>query len=234
MSSSALGPGAIAQATGVSSDKAQAVHAFLTSTGDEAVFACSATKLSSGTDRLVLVSRYRLLLVRWKFRRAAFRELRLLDLRGITCEGDAGAWGFADNETAQIKSPKLMECAKATLKMHALITLCLDVPPLALTLPKHWGALGFDVEGKEVRQRVCICTWIFFLPFRLSPFSRVCHRHRRPPPARRSTWASTARGSPCAPTRTARRLMQARLQSRPQSPQICTRVARGSPPSWRS
>ena len=84
MSSSALGPGAIAQATGVSSDKAQAVHAFLTSTGDEAVFACSATKLSSGTDRLVLVSRYRLLLVRWKFRRAAFRELRLLDLRGIT------------------------------------------------------------------------------------------------------------------------------------------------------
>ena len=154
----------ISSASSVSLEKCQTVHAWLTERGDEAVFACAATKLTSGTERLVLVSRYRLLLVRWKFRRAAFRELRLLDLRGITCEGDAGAWGFGDGVTAQIKTPRLQEAARATLKAHALITLCLDVPPLALALPREWGALGFDTEGKEIdmgfsRTWLAVCSY---------------------------------------------------------------------------
>ena len=88
---SALSAGAIASACSVAAEKAQVAHAYLVERGDEALFACAATKLQSGTDRLVLISRYRLLLVRWKFRRAAFKEMRLLDLRGITCEGDVSS-----------------------------------------------------------------------------------------------------------------------------------------------
>ena len=150
MPAGALGPSAIASATGLSQEKCQVANTYLTDHGDECVFATAAEQKQKGTDRLVIISRYRLLLVRWKYRRPAFKELRLLDLRGITCEGDRGAWGFADGETAQIKSPRLQEAVKMTLKSHALITLCLDVPPLALSLPKHWGALGSDFEGKEI------------------------------------------------------------------------------------
>ena len=146
-----LGASAIASDSGVRLDNAQLAQAWLAERGDEALFACSATKLSSGNDRLMIVSRYRLLLVRWPpFRKAQFRELRLLDLRGMTCEGDAGAWGFGEGVTAQIKTPRLQEAARATLHAHALVTLCLDVPPLTLSLPPHWGALGCDLQGKEI------------------------------------------------------------------------------------
>jgi hypothetical protein len=51
---------------------------------------------------------------------------------------------------AQIKTSRLQEAARATLYAHALITLCADVPPLVLSLPKEWGALGFANEGKEI------------------------------------------------------------------------------------
>ena len=109
-----LGPSAIASASGLSLDKCQVAHTYLAEHGDAAIFACSATKLSSGTDRLVIISHYRLLLVRWKGtfslgKGTAFRELRLLDLRGITCEGDAGAWGFgegAEQTTARARSAR--------------------------------------------------------------------------------------------------------------------------------
>ena len=160
----------ISQATGVALEKCTLAHMFLYERGDEVLFACSATKLTSGTDRLVLISRYRLLLVRWKWGRAAFRELRLIDLRGITCEGDAGAWGFSDpggeqQQTAQIKTVRLQEAARATLKAHALITLCLDMPALALSLPKEWGAIDvFDTSGKHIdmgfsRTWLAVCSY---------------------------------------------------------------------------
>jgi hypothetical protein len=137
----------IAAASSFDHDKAATAYGWLLDRGDAPIFACSATKLASGTDRLVLVSRYRLLLVRWRFGRPTFRELHLLDLRGITCENDAGAWGFGNGETAQIRTTRLQEAARATLEAHALITLCLDVPPLALSLPPSWKALGFAEEG---------------------------------------------------------------------------------------
>lgn len=161
----------VQSACGFSLEKCALAYSFIADKGDQVLFACSATKLSSGTERLVLISRYRLLLVRWKWGRPAFRELRLLDLRGITCEGDAGAWGFGDGsgsdqatETAQIRTSRLQEAARVTLKAHALITLCLDVPPLALSLPKEWGALGFDVEGVEIdmgfsRTWLAVCSY---------------------------------------------------------------------------
>ena len=150
-----LGVSGISAACGNRIENAQQVQSWLLDRGDEAIFACSGTKLSSGTDRLVIVSRYRLLLVRWKFRRPAFKELRLLDLRGMTCEGNAGAWGFTDGVTAQIQTSRLQEAAHATLHAHALITLCVDVPPLALALPTAWGALGFANEGKEIDMVGC-------------------------------------------------------------------------------
>ena len=91
-----------------------------------------------------------MLLVRWRFGRPVFKEHRLLDLRGITCDGDAGAWGFGEGSRVQIKTSRLQEAAQATLHAHALITLCLDLPKLALSLPNEWGALGFGDEGKEI------------------------------------------------------------------------------------
>lgn len=146
----ALSAHKIAAVARVTPENAETAFQWLADRGDEALFACSATKISSGTERLVIVSRYRLLLVRWKWGRPAFRELKLLDLRGITAEGDAGAWGFAGDVTAQLRSPRLAEAARATLQAHGLITLCLDVPPLALSLPAKWGPLGFEAEGREI------------------------------------------------------------------------------------
>ena len=73
----AIGPSVIATATGVALEKATLAHSWLTERGDECLFACSGTKITSGTERLVLVSRYRMLLVRWKYYRAAFVRTRV-------------------------------------------------------------------------------------------------------------------------------------------------------------
>ena len=192
----ALGAASIASAAGTSQDRSAQVFAYLTERGDEAIFACSASqKANSGgaTDRLFVISRYRVLLVRWmKLRRPQFKELQLLDLRGITCEGDIGAWGFHNEITTQIKSERLQEAVKLTLKAHALITLCLDIPPLALSLPKQWGALGFDTEGREVDMGFSR-TWL-----------AMCSFSAAPTPAS-SGGADGGRGGPSAHDITARR-----------------------------
>lgn len=164
----------IAAATSFEHGKALAAYGWLLDRGDAPLFACAAAKLCNGNERMLLVSRYRLLLVRWKFGRPAFRELQLIDLRGITCEDGAGAWGFGNGESAQLKTPRLQEAARATLEAHAAITLCLDVPPLALTL-----------RGERVRTRA-------------GRRSRPCSRYTWPP---RLWWPSWTAGRERGATR---------------------------------
>ena len=163
----ALSPHDVCSASGVDIAQAEQAWTWLVDRGDQPTFACAATKLASGTQRLVIISLYRLLLVRWRFGRPAMRELRLVDLRGITCDGDAGAWGFGDGKiTAQIRSSRLQEAVRATLRAYSRITLCLDVPPLALSLPKAWRSLGFDEEGAEIDMGFSR-TWLAFASYEM-------------------------------------------------------------------
>ncbi|KOO28731.1 leucine-rich repeat-containing protein [Chrysochromulina tobinii] len=168
----ALGAHSIATAAGCTVEKAQQALSYLTERGDEALFACSGTKLASGTDRLVLVSRYRLVLVRWKplGLGVAFKDLHLLELRGMTCQGDMGAWGFGEGATVQIKSPRLQDAAHATLHAYGSITLCLDVPPLALSLPREWKSIGFDMDDKVIDMGFSR-TWLAVHSYSVDPAS---------------------------------------------------------------
>ena len=168
----ALGAHSIATAASCTVEKAQQALSYLTERGDEALFACSGTKLASGTDRLVLVSRYRLVLVRWKplGLGVAFKDLHLLELRGMTCQGDMGAWGFGEGATVQIKSPRLQDAAHATLHAYESITLCLDVPPLALSLPREWKSIGFDMDDKVIDMGFSR-TWLAVHSYSVDPAS---------------------------------------------------------------
>ena len=85
-----LGGAAIASGAGTSPERAAQVFSYLAERGDDAIFACSASQKAAGaTDRLFVLSRYRVLLVRWmKLRRPQFKELQLLELPLFAIKSD--------------------------------------------------------------------------------------------------------------------------------------------------
>ena len=118
----------------LTSAQGEFVSPWLAERDDVCLFAGAAAKLDNNKERLLVVTRYRLgvfgksLGGRWKF-----RELRLLELRGLEVAGggERATWTFADGETVELKCRTLQEAARATLHAYGLLTLCLDnLPPL--------------------------------------------------------------------------------------------------------
>ena len=135
----------------LTSAQGEFVSPWLAERDDVCLFAGAATKLDNNKERLLVVTRYRLgvfgksLGGRWKF-----RELRLLELRGLEVAGggERATWTFADGETVELKCRTLQEAARATLHAYGLLTLCLDnLPPLYQQLPAQWGAMAADLAG---------------------------------------------------------------------------------------
>ena len=135
----------------LTSAQGEFVSPWLAERDDVCLFAGAAAKLDNNKERLLVVTRYRLgvfgksLGGRWKF-----RELRLLELRGLEVAGggERATWTFADGETVELKCRTLQEAARATLHAYGLLTLCLDnLPPLYQQLPAQWGAMAADLAG---------------------------------------------------------------------------------------
>ena len=115
---------------------------------DDVVFVCAAKKTDGKKDRVLVVTRFRILLLGWKsLRKPSMREHKLLDLRAISSAGREADFKFDDDSTLQLKSSKLEQAVRAALHAHELITLCLELPQPRLQLPPSWKTSGLAAEG---------------------------------------------------------------------------------------
>ena len=118
----------------MSSTQADYVSKFLSELGDAALFAGTARKVDGKQERLLIITKCRLVILRWKtFGAPQRREHRLVDLAGVAGQGDSASWTFVDDECATLRLSRLQTAVHATLQAHARLTLCLDrITPLHL------------------------------------------------------------------------------------------------------